>query len=366
MRIALSAIDPILETALRELLTSVGHEVLPAGSVEGAELVVRRSPHGPRPTARAVLSLRPRLGGRPDPSPSVALARALRDGGEAVWDAPIDPGVLLTLLGPAAASASSSRPPATAAPPPADAAPASSSPASAAASEVEVRRLLDELSAVRGLAELGRVTSTFAHEIRNPLASLASAVDLLAKDLVPAERTDVARMARSRLAQMKSLLDDTLRLARPLRGPPVVFDPVPAIASAVDIARSDPRFQAVDVRFAPAGESLEVRSYEEPLRQAVLNLLVNAVEAQGSTGAITVSLAREDARRVAVRVRDEGPGIPPELRAKVFDPFWTTKVTGTGLGLAFVRRLAEGSGGAVDVEDVPPPGASLRILLPRA
>jgi len=364
MRIALSAIDPTLEAALRELLASAGHDVLAPGITEGAELLVRRSPYGLRPGAHAVLSLRPRLGGRPDPSPAVALARVLREGGEAVWDAPIDPGVLLSLLAGGKAPAPPPPPP-----PPSVSSEAPRQPATAAQAEgadVEVIRLLEELAALRGVAELGRVTSTFAHEIRNPLASLASAVDLLAKDLVPAERADVARMARSRLSQMKSLLDDTLRLARPLRGPPTVFDPIPALASAVDIARSDPRFQGVEVRFDPAGDPLEVRSYEEPLRQAVLNLLVNAVEAQGSSGTIEVSLAREDAGRIAVRVRDGGPGIPQDLRAKVFDPFWTTKAAGTGLGLAFVRRLAEGSGGAVDVEDVPPPGACLRILLPRA
>ncbi len=183
---------------------------------------------------------------------------------------------------------------------------------------------------------------------------------------MPDERADVARMAKSRLAQMKSLLDDTLRLARPLRGPPTVLDPVPALASAVDIARSDPRFQGVEVCLEVGAETLEVRSYEEPLRQAVLNLLVNAVEAQGSTGCIVVSLGRAEGGRAAIRVRDEGPGIPPDDRTKVFAPFWTTKAAGTGLGLAFVRRLAEGSGGAVDVEEVPPPGACLRILLPRA
>ncbi len=362
MRIALSVSEPTLYAALRDLLVSAGHEVLAPGRLEDADLFVRRAPHGARPVARAVLSLRPRLGGRPDPSPAVSLARALREGGEAVWDAPMDPAALLAVLAghPAAGVAVAKGPSAQ------DAVRAAVAAARTAAPSADAKPLLEELAGLRGLAELGRVTSTFAHEIRNPLASLASAVDLLSKDLVPAERSDVARLAKLRLAQMKSLLDDTLRLARPFRGPPTVLDPVPALASAVDIARSDPRFEGVDVRFEWPGEGIDVRSYEEPLRQAVLNLLVNAVEAQGATGAIVVSLALEGKDRAAVRVRDEGPGIPAEVRAKVFDPFWTTKAAGTGLGLAFVRRLAEGSGGAVDVEDVPPPGACLRILLPRA
>ncbi len=353
MRIALSVVEPRLDAALRDLLSSAGHEVLPADSIEPADLLVRRSPDGPRPTARAVLSLRPRLGGRGEPASS--LVRALREGGEAVWEPPLDATALVSILGAAPGVGSEPAHPEPAAKPvrrtvvPVDAA----------------REPPEDVSAMRGLAELGRVTSTFAHEIRNPLASLASAVELLAKDLVPAERDDVVRMARARLSQMKLLLDDTLRLARPFRGPPAVVDPVPALASAVEIARSDPRFAGVDVRLEVSGDAPDVRTYEEPLRQAALNLLVNAIESQGARGAIRVLVA-DEADGLAIRVRDEGPGIPAALRAKVFDAFWTTKAAGTGLGLAFVRRLAEGSGGSVVVEDTPPPGCCVRILLPRA
>ena len=353
MRIALSVPDARLGAALRDLLVAAGHEILPAASAEHADLLVRRSPDGPRPTARAVLSLRPRAGRRGEPAAS--LVRALREGGEAVWEPPLDAAALVSILGAAAGVAA----------PHARADRASSPSPWPRPLDEAPRPSPDDVAAMRGLAELGRVTSTFAHEIRNPLASLASAVELLAKDLVPAERDDVVRLARARLLQMKLLLDDTLRLARPFRGPPTVVDPVPALVSAVEIVRSDPRFAGVDVRLEVTGSPPDVRTYEEPLRQAALNLLVNAIESQGPRGSIRVLVA-DEAGGLAIRVRDEGPGIPAELRAKVFDAFWTTKTAGTGLGLAFVRRLAEGSGGRVVVEDTPPPGACVRILLPRA
>ena len=353
MRIALSVPESRLATALRDLLAAAGHEVVPAEAADGVDLLVRRSPDGPRSTARAVLSLRPRLGGRGEPASS--LVRALREGGEAVWEPPLDAGALVSILGAAAGVGSA----------PTRAGPASSPPPRWRAVAEAPGPSPEDVAAMRGLAELGRVTSTFAHEIRNPLASLASAVELLAKDLVPAERDDVVRMARARLTQMRLLLDDTLRLARPFRGPPAVVDPVPAIASAVDIVRSDPRFAGVDVRLEVARDVPDVRTYEEPLRQAALNLLVNAIESQGPRGTIRVIVADEP-EGLSIRFCDEGPGIPPALRAKVFDAFWTTKASGTGLGLAFVRRLAEGSGGSVVVEDMPTPGACVRILLPRA
>ncbi len=216
----------------------------------------------------------------------------------------------------------------------------------------------------RALAEIGRMTSTLAHEIRNPVASLAGAVDLLEQDLVPAEREEIVAMARGRLGQMKSLLDDVLRLARPLKGPPTPFDPGQVIRSAAVGARTDPLFKGVDVRVEVGRDTILAVGHEEPVRQAVTNLLLNAGQAQKGRGTVTASLSREEGWAV-IRVRDEGPGIPPDLREKVFEAFWTTKPGGTGLGLAFVRRVADAAGGRVYVEPSDR-GACLRIDLPLA
>jgi signal transduction histidine kinase len=214
----------------------------------------------------------------------------------------------------------------------------------------------------RSLADLERMSATLAHELRNPVAGFAGALDLLSEDLAPSDRREVAALARSRVDQMRLLLDDTLRLARPFKGPPVPVECALVVRSAVAGVGTDPLFAGVDVRVRIEDESVRVLGYEQPLRQAVTNLLVNAAQAQAGKGVVDVSLRREGAH-ATLRVADEGPGIPEEIREKVFEAFWTTKKSGTGLGLAYVRRVAEACGGSVRVEGAPVRGACLVLDL---
>jgi signal transduction histidine kinase len=215
------------------------------------------------------------------------------------------------------------------------------------------------------LAELGRMSATLAHEIRNPLASFAGALDLLGRESDPEERAGVLRLARVRLDQMKTMLNEALRLVRPLGGRPEPVSLEEVAASAVALARTDPRFEHVEMRVeVEASPSPSVLAHAEPLRQAVVNLLVNAAEAQGGRGRILVRIGAADAFGV-LRVEDEGPGIPAASRERVFAPFWTTKASGTGLGLAFVKRVADAAGGRAVVED-PARGASVRLEFPSA
>jgi signal transduction histidine kinase len=216
--------------------------------------------------------------------------------------------------------------------------------------EVPVAAREDPHGNLRTLAEIGRLSTTLAHEIRNPLAALAGALDLLGEDSDPTERAEVLDLARRRLVQMRTLLDDTLRLARPFKAPPAPLDLAAVARSAVAGVRTDALFRGVELREDYGTDSPTAVGHEEPLRQAITNLLLNAAQAQDGEGAITVRLRVEGGWAV-LRVADEGPGVPPEHREKVFEPFWTTKTSGTGLGLSFVRRAADAAGGRVVVED---------------
>jgi signal transduction histidine kinase len=216
----------------------------------------------------------------------------------------------------------------------------------------------------RTLAELGRLSATLAHELRNPLASFAGALDLLEREEAAAERAEILVLAKGRLRQMKTMLDDTLRFARPFRSPPEAVSARDAVASAVAAARGDPALGKVEFRVEVGARVPDVLAHAEPLRQALVNLILNAAQAQGGTGTVSVSV--EAAGTGAwIRVRDEGPGVPRELRDQLFTPFRTTKPGGTGLGLAFVRRVAEAAGGRALVEDSPK-GACFRLELPLA
>jgi signal transduction histidine kinase len=111
-----------------------------------------------------------------------------------------------------------------------------------------------------------------------------------------------------------------------------------------------------------------VRVDAEVLRQAFVNLCVNAVQAMaanGKGGKLAVRAVRRG-EGVALEFQDDGPGIAPEVRDRIFEPFFTTKDTGTGLGLAIVRQAAEANGGSIEVESAPGQGALFRIVLPAA
>jgi signal transduction histidine kinase len=217
---------------------------------------------------------------------------------------------------------------------------------------------------LRTLAEIGRMTATFAHELRNPLASLAGALDLLDGDLHRDERREVATLARNRLQEMRRLLDDTLRLSRPLRGVPEPLDPRAIVETAAAEARLDPKFRGIAVRTEVPGFPVRALGHEQALQQALANLLLNAAEAQEGRGTILVRLVVEGSW-IVMRVQDEGPGIPAARREEVFGPFRTTKTGGTGLGLAYVRQVAEAAGGRALIE-ASDRGACVRVDLPRA
>ena len=217
---------------------------------------------------------------------------------------------------------------------------------------------------VETLAELGRISATLVHEIRNPLAAFAGALDLLAHEEDERERETTVELAQRRVEQMRSMLDDALRLARPFRSEPERVSAAEVVRSAVAAVRTDPLFERVELLIETKPGVRDVLAHPGPLQEAVLNLLVNAAQAERGTGRVTIRVeAGEDFG--AIRVQDEGPGIPARLREQVFQPFWTTKEGGTGLGLTYVQRVAQAAGGRARVEDVAS-GACVCLELPFA
>ncbi|MDJ0973769.1 MAG: HAMP domain-containing sensor histidine kinase [Planctomycetota bacterium] len=215
---------------------------------------------------------------------------------------------------------------------------------------------------LRTLAEIGRMAATLAHEIRNPVASVAGALDLIAELDDPKEREEIVGMARARLEDMRTLLDDTLRMARPLDQEVETIELQVLIQSACASVAIAPVFAEVEIEVDVPDEPVRILAHVGPLQQALVNLLMNAAQAQGGVGRVTLS-AGVEGRSGMLRVVDEGPGIPEDLRERVFQPFYTTKTGGTGLGLAFVRRVVEAAGGSVWVEPGDE-GTSICVHLP--
>jgi signal transduction histidine kinase len=232
-------------------------------------------------------------------------------------------------------------------------------------SRAERGRASLEIEAARGEAA-ARAAAAAAHEIRHPLAVIRGVVELMKE------------RGRERLGERdQRALDDVLGEVERLRRMAQDFLELSAervsVEGAVDLeavlreaARGvEASFPAIRIR-CPPGPYPALRGDAGRLRQVLANLLGNAAVAQG-VGDVAVAVEVDaDGAAVRLRVRDRGPGVAPEVRARLFEPFFTTRANGTGLGLAVSRRIAEAHGGSLQLVEAPGPGATFELRLPIA
>jgi signal transduction histidine kinase len=205
-----------------------------------------------------------------------------------------------------------------------------------------------------------------AHEVRNPLGGLELYAGLLRESLAgQGERlAEVARIERE-IGYLKNVVTDFLDFAR---RPAPVPEPVRACELLREVAEvCRPASATAELRLECAHELAGLADRAQ-LRRALLNLARNAVAAAGSSGQVVLAarIARDDPSRIEWEVRDSGPGVPPELRDKIFAPFFTTREKGTGLGLAFVQEIVRDYGGDIVLDQAPEGGARFRFSIPRA
>jgi signal transduction histidine kinase len=165
----------------------------------------------------------------------------------------------------------------------------------------------------------------------------------------------------ARIDSLTELVKDLLLFARPPQPRPAPTDIAPLVALTADLLGADPALGGVRVRVE--GSAPPVPADPGLLRIVFLNLLVNSAQAMKGQGTIDVSVSASTAECV-IRFSDNGPGIPPEVRDKVFTPFFTTKARGTGLGLSTAKRVVEAHGGTISVECPTAGGTTVTIALP--
>jgi len=218
------------------------------------------------------------------------------------------------------------------------------------------------------LATLGGIAAGFAHELGNSLNVIRGYAAVAERELPEdhPNRSDVSLIRRetSRAASLieRFLVFARARASQAYRQPvePILREAVEVVGPAADQAKVQ---RSVEVEPGLP----EVVADAELLRQAFLNLCVNAIHAMGPGGGGRLrASARADGDAVLVEVHDDGPGMPPEVARRIFEPFFTTKAEGTGLGLAIVRQATEAHGGSVEVESTPGQGTTFRIRLPAA
>jgi signal transduction histidine kinase len=191
----------------------------------------------------------------------------------------------------------------------------------------------------------------------------------LARGRLPPDANPELRDAIERIAAAGARIDRTVRdlldFARPAPAAMVPLDLGAAVDAALRLARVQTRFRGVEVSLELPPDLPRVVADEHQLSQVFLNLLLNAGDAMDGAGRVEVR-ARAERGRVAVEVRDTGPGIPPGDLPQIFDPFFTTKDPGrgTGLGLAICHRILEGAGGEIQAANVPGGGACFTLRLP--
>ncbi|MCK6505914.1 ATP-binding protein [Myxococcota bacterium] len=210
------------------------------------------------------------------------------------------------------------------------------------------------------LAAVGKLAAGMAHEIRNPLASLSGAIQLLAED-----RADpLHEIALREVRRLDQLVEEFLDAARPPRLDLRPTDLGALVHEVEQAFRNDPRYRG------RVGVELDLDDTVGPFpldaarfRQVLWNLLLNAAQATPDQGQIAVIMRRR-ADHVELRVTDSGVGISPENMVRIFDPFFTTRSGGTGLGLANVERIMRAHGGSVSVYSKPGQGTSFMLCLP--
>jgi len=205
------------------------------------------------------------------------------------------------------------------------------------------------------LASMGRLTASIAHEVRNPLSAIGHATSLLAEDLHGPAETRLLRIVNDNVLRVNRMVEDILKLSRKVQpgGAPVPLAAFLAELQAEFTETQGLRGDIVWVGAAGVGEggARSVRFDGLHLREVLVNLLGNAVRyASGAPASIRVFPVLDATGRVELHVQDDGPGITPEVRAHLFEPFYTTSSKGTGLGLYLARELCLNNGAMLDYE----------------
>jgi two-component system CheB/CheR fusion protein len=221
------------------------------------------------------------------------------------------------------------------------------------------KRSEERLREQEALARLGQMAAVVAHEVKNPIAGIRGALQVIGSRMAADARDKpIIGEIIARLDALNRIVQDLLVFARPreLRAEPT--DLTTLVLSTVEHLKRDPAVQAVAIEVA--GNGAVVNADAEQLQLAVQNVLMNAVQAMNGQGAIRVDISRHGGEWT-MTMADTGPGMPPDVKERVFEPFFTTRSRGTGLGLPIARRVVEAHGGRIDIET--PPGGGTVVLM---
>lgn len=236
----------------------------------------------------------------------------------------------------------------------------------------EVKRLRAELRRSERLSTLGNMAARVAHEIRNPLSSIKGFATFLGSCCTDGQSAkneamrDAARTMIGEVDRLNRVVSELLDFARPANLAIAPTDLGELLGRVGRLVSMDAEAKGVTLTVKEPPEPVSVAVDAERMTQALLNLLLNAVQATGAEGVVTLGVSELDEDGVSVIIKDNGRGMSAEVLAQVFNPYFTTKATGTGLGLSIVSRIVEDHHGEIRMESDPGKGTTVIVLLPRS
>jgi PAS domain S-box-containing protein len=228
----------------------------------------------------------------------------------------------------------------------------------------EIQQSQQQLIRSEKLAATGRLAVSLAHEINNPLQALRNLLFIsLEPGVTEIKRTEFLEMASEETSRLITLVQQTLEFYRPAQPQAGPVDINAAVERVLALARKKLANNDVQAELALAQDLPRVNGMSDQLAQVFLNLIVNAAEAMSDGGQLRITSRLCD-NQVELVFADTGPGIAPEVVAHIFEPFYTTKDTGTGLGLAVSYNIIESHQGTLSVASIPGHGATFTVRLP--
>ncbi|NIO11302.1 MAG: hypothetical protein GTO40_26125 [Deltaproteobacteria bacterium] len=231
----------------------------------------------------------------------------------------------------------------------------------------QIKNLEAEVARRENLSALGNLAATVAHEVRNPLNSISMGLQRLKAEFRPTEDENqysrFIEIMRGEVQRLNSIVEQFLSLARPLD---LKFESVSIDEMLQEmhlLVGADAEVSKVKIDLAVAPNLPSVRADRNYLKQLLLNLILNGVQAMPDGGKLTVE-AKAARKDIHLAIHDEGVGMKPEVLSRIFEPYFTTKTNGSGLGLAIARRIVESHGGNISVASEPGHGTTFNITLP--
>ncbi len=222
----------------------------------------------------------------------------------------------------------------------------------------------EQLRRAEKLSTLGEMAAVLAHEIRNPLGSIRGTAEILKDDYRPGDpKHEFIEIQIRETERLNRVVEDFLRMARPQPSEMTRCSLVEELETVVTLVSRDAQDRGIALTLEPfPGEAL-VRANGEKLRQAFLNIVINALQATPPRGRVAIALRKAESG-FEIRFSDSGSGIDADALAKIFEPFFTTKPDGTGLGLAITKKIIDGHGGTLAVESEAGKGTTVTVSLP--